>query len=648
MLLALFILLGAFFRLFELGRPSLGSDEINFLRLCAQKTTFVAFFEHWMEWMGITGQFPFSMAIIKGFLNVTGMTADAFAIRLPSAIWGVLAIPAAYLLGREIRGPDMGLLMAALLAVSPMHIQMSREAYYYVPLILGSFLMSTAAIAVLRTWLDGRALARWAVWSNALGFFLLTWSQPTGWPMAALLLGVEALALLRLWRRHGMRATVLAQWWIPVLMIGLPLLFADWGVPHLLKNASGSTKASALKALAVSEGSAGILLHRAVGVMFLGGTPPRFSLSLLLLLGGASHFALQWRRSRALLLVPLLPVAFAAVFLIARASTGAGFEVRYINALLPFGLALLAGAVLGAADLLKRSYVTVALGLPLVGAMVYPSWLSARLQGSPVPYRDIVAWCDARLAPGTPVLVDRWLEPWNELRSHVPTNAQFTFTTPNEPVEVFRQSRWRDGARDFLERFPDAAYLEITKQYWHVRDVGPWSWPREHFARQVGITNRAGLRLRELGLAVRSDFYWSTTNRVVTEIFYNTREDVMQRRAAAGVQTFAWYGPGWGYTKTQDYRDWRVLQKEAELQLINLTHTTLPLRVTVRAVAAGQGGKEVQTSSGVQGTFPGGQMRDWDWGRMELPPGITTVKLRDPAGRVPLLVEGVGFQPDGG
>src|SRR5262249_37631426 len=130
---------------------------------------------------------------------------------------------------------------------------------------------------------------------------------------------------------------------------------------------------------------------------------------------------------------------------------------------------------------------------------VWPAFLCTKLDGKPTPYTKINAWVDSNLPPGALVLVDRWFEPWNEFRVEPSTNVISTYVLPNEPLDVYLQYHWRDTAINFFGHNPDAAYLEIAKSYWEKPEVGPWQWPRDHFARHVVIRNEAGLRLRGLG-----------------------------------------------------------------------------------------------------------------------------------------------------
>ena len=56
--------------------------------------------------------------------SLTGLIGNQdILIRLPSFLAGVLAVAVAFVLGRRLRGPGVGLLLALLLALSAFHIQ---------------------------------------------------------------------------------------------------------------------------------------------------------------------------------------------------------------------------------------------------------------------------------------------------------------------------------------------------------------------------------------------------------------------------------------------------------------------------------------------------------------------------------------------
>lgn len=72
------------------------------------------------------------------------------ALRLPSAILGILAVWLLYLIGKEIAGRNVGLLAAALLTVSPFHIWYSTEARMYALLATSGLLMLLGVLKLLR------------------------------------------------------------------------------------------------------------------------------------------------------------------------------------------------------------------------------------------------------------------------------------------------------------------------------------------------------------------------------------------------------------------------------------------------------------------------------------------------------------------
>jgi len=105
------------------------------------------------------------------------------------------------------------------------------------------------------------------------------------------------------------------------------------------------------------------------------------------------------------------------------------------------------------------------------------------------------------------------------------------------------------------------------------------------------------------------------------------------------------FGPGWGYTKTQDFRDWRALQKDAILEIYNLGDAPAEAVVRLRAVAP-NGSKRVETASLQARDFSVGRFEDWDIGPMVLQPGLTRMMLRDPFwsdGGVALLVDSINI-----
>ena len=140
--LAAIVLAGAWLRLTALSRQSLWFDEIDVV-VRAQRPfqdvlhTFVA--------AGENG--PLYNVLLAVWMRVAGVSE--IAVRFPSAVAGVLALPLIYVLGRRLAGPTTGLFAAGLLSISPYHVWYSQEAKMYaflVLLALGSTLLLVEAL----------------------------------------------------------------------------------------------------------------------------------------------------------------------------------------------------------------------------------------------------------------------------------------------------------------------------------------------------------------------------------------------------------------------------------------------------------------------------------------------------------------------
>jgi hypothetical protein len=658
--LIIIVVAGAWFRLHDLGAAPLRADTIIFHNICSQPISFDGFFTQWMDLMGGSGgQFPFAMAFTKLVMDVFNLPLNEFSLRLPAALWGILTIGIAFGAGRAFGGPRFGLLLALLLALNPYHIQATREAYFYPPLLAGAFLMLWVALDVLN-WVTGKTGKPGTTFHilNIAGFFLMTYSQPTGWPTAFLLTAVIVGGLLyKAWstRKWGILLMVLLE----DLILGLPLLFAGWGLPQMRMVTGEAARKVAEKALAVSELSLGGMVYKSLTSYAWGGTWFRAGFTFLVVLLG---LAVLWRSRRKLTV--WLPVYVIAggflLFLISRSRAGAMFGTRYILPLLPAYLVLLAMGVFAfSRDAMLperiparvRRWGGVVVLLLAVVLLIYPAWLCTQLEGKATPYKKITGWVDRNLPSGTPVLVDRWFEPWNELRVYNSTNAFYTFTVPNEPVETFLGNRWRQTAQQFFMRFPDAAYLEITKEYWTVDGVGPWDWPRHFFDRHIAFTNEAGLELRKLGLATRNDFYASNTNRLIVELFYNTPENIARKALAAGQELTVMFGPGWKYMKpwqqTRRFEDYRVMEGQAPLMVYNGSNKERQVRLDVQGVAL-NGTKRVRIPDGEIYDFPPSRMVTRELGPFAVKPGWNRIVLSDqlwPAAQIPLLVAQCSVYP---
>jgi len=163
------------------------------------------------------------------------------------------------------------------------------------------------------------------------------------------------------------------------------------------------------------------------------------------------------------------------------------------------------------------------------------------------------------------------------------------------------------------------------------------------------LVNAAGLVLRERGQAFREDFYAADTNRLVVEIFYNAREDVLALARAEGRSLVVWPGAGWQFVKsgpvaflplqTADFMDWRIMDNEAVLELHNVADQAQTVHLIIRGSAV-RSPKTVEAAGVGQFTFQPGRISEWRTPPIVLPPGLTTLRLRDPwTTSGPLLVQ---------
>ena len=194
-----------------------------------------------------------------------------------------------------------------------------------------------------------------------------------------------------------------------------------------------------------------------------------------------------------------------------------------------------------------------------------------------------------------------------------------------------------------MEKFPDAAFFE-RKSYYDRPEVGPWPWPAQYFARKVTFSNAACLKLYDLGL----NYGAGDTNLMTISLYYNTRADVLAKARNEGKTWLVIFGPEWGYVKLwqqyRDFRDWRILEAKAALDVYNLTTQTNVVTLLIRGMAV-NGSKRVSCGLLSQADFRPMQLAEWRIEHLSLKPGLNQVILADAlwsVARIPLLVDQVG------
>jgi hypothetical protein len=633
--LGLIVAVGAYLRLSQLGARGIPGDELELWRFCSSGAS---------GWEILSGKIEHPMdkvlpAYIQGFRNIFGLPLTAFTLRLPGALLGILCIPLLYLCGVHLFGRGGGLVAAALFALSPVQIQCAREAYPYILSSAGFVVGLWCVLHALARVQAGRSPAAGSYAAFLVAMLLMMYASMAAWPFAGLLglafLGVGGLAL-----RGGPRR----RW--GVAAVGVAVMLVTVG-PRAWVYLAGSLARGSGKYAEAKAQVGGVPLVDWHGLRFIynfawGSSGVR--LALLAVVLGLVAVAL-WRRRRQWnfgLLVALVPLCFVAT-MVSRYVTGNPFWSRFLVPMLPaYVLVLTAGVLLPLELLASRPRLRTVLGAVWLGLVLAPlagpAMLAARMEGTPFPYRQIVAWADARFPPGTPVVCDRFFDAYNEFLVNPSTSVVFTATVPNEPFERFEQVRWRDTAVEFFRNNPDAAMYE-AHMFW--QRVGRWEWPYRHFARHESFLDARYAELEKLGLTYRDIGRDYTLESLARVIHYNTPDDLIAKARTEGLPALALYGPGWAYTKTQDYRDWRVLRDQAAVTIHALTpgtNTTVFLRVFGVAV---QGDKTVRGPAGSV-VFRENQPVRAELGPVVLEPGPNTITLSDlqwSSRQAPLLVQ---------
>lgn len=171
--------------------------------------------------------------IYMAALSVGALGPTALALRLPAALLGALTVPAAYALGRAWFDRRVGLLAAAVLAVTFWHVHLSHVAFRAVALPLFTALALAAGAHGLRT---GR---RWALVAAgvAYGLSLYTYLPARFTPLALLLIGLAAY----IWHRAGLRARgrAIALMALAAALTLAPLAVATLQDPDLVLGRTG-------------------------------------------------------------------------------------------------------------------------------------------------------------------------------------------------------------------------------------------------------------------------------------------------------------------------------------------------------------------------------------------------------------------------
>ncbi len=621
--------IGGFLRLHRLDYPTMGGDVMVYYSICESGVRPAELLVHSPKYLGDLP--PLWFAAHNWFLQTLGLEVNFRNVRLPDALVGILTILAAFGAGRAAGGRRAGLLAALFVAIQPLHVQMSRECYFYAPIVLGCFL-ALWAVLHLADRLERRQPQGPVFYLLAFaGFLLLSNVQISSWNFAALF-AVTLYVLLVPPALRGQRS------WRPVVvltlgffLIGCPSLLSEWGMRDAIKSLFGERKDYWQNIFGERLGNPWIDSGRIFFAYLTGSGGFRIWTSLLCVLAGIGAIAGRWKSDRKIRVFGGFAATTILLLVTLHMKSPYPMENRHYANLFPL---LVIGSCLGFlywADRLgvllargreARPAAAAAAGLLLLGVNAYPAWMSTQLDWEP-PHAAISRWVDRNLPPRSVVLCDRWFNPWNEYRVNPSTNVVYTFTVPNEPVQVYTSSRWRVTAMEFINRNPLAAYLEL-KSYW--TRLSPWTWPHAQYARKQDFVDEYAVRLDQLGLFYRARQLAYPREWNPVTLYYNTEEDLVARARQSGQPLLCLFGTGWEYTKTQDYRDWYALRESATAVVHNLTDAPAQVFLDIAAVAT-PGAITLTAYAGTNAVFPANQIQTRRLGPIEVAPGRQEIRL---------------------
>lgn len=618
-------------RFHDLDRASVRSDEINFLN-CVLRGTSVT--ELWIRppWMN---QIPFADSIAILWHKVRPATPNERTVREPFALIGWLTV-AGCILWLFLRvGPGPATILGVWMAVSPYHVYQSREAYYYVVVMAFSAGLTLHTVDLLSRLrqskkLKGISYACWTLWSVSTCLtHMSTWAVWFVLWVSLLLVGWLNLPHESR-RRHG------------VALVASAIINGVFLIPWVLRAIQEVHKVS--KAEGHIGASFSWVAPRVLPMFAAGANALGVSLCALIALLAAMRWLNAYRGRvppqpiyHSLTIVTIL--GFLTAFLYV-GLVGAGVaKIAYFSMLLPIFLTWASMTLDSVWYTLPHRWALRG-RLVTVLAFVVLLWTPARavmqLDGKPVPYKLLRQWLDQNLEAGSVVIVDRWLEPWNEMALYAPTNVYITFTVPDEPYENYMRLSWREVTRKVFESGVANAFIRLTRN--HEDRAGLWTWPETFFRRRAVVVNDAGLWLRKHGYAAIEDFYAFNTNRLVAEIFFDTQSDILERARSAGKTTAIFYRHGLPYEKsgplgvfrfrTQQFMDWRVLGQTGSFDVFNLTNEPIDAVIEVSAISP-FGAKTVGLEKGPRIAFPAGQFLTASLGTLNLQPGLNRLTLRD-------------------
>lgn len=291
-----------------------------------------------VRWLRHDGHPPLYYLLLHGWTDLFG-TGDV-AVRALSGIFGLLALPLAWIAGRRRGGPLLGWITVTFVALSPFAVRYSDEARMYSLVMLLAFAGYLLLDDVLRRGRGG--LLRY-VGITAVTAALLYTNYWALWLLAT----AGVLTLWQAWR-GGDAAARAAAWKVVAALVVGGLLFVPWLPSMLYQSAHTGTpwaspsRPTVAAAYTLADFSSGLYSDAAFFAILLG---------ILIVLGVFGRaidrrtIALDLRTVRQLRIEAIVAVATFGIGMVTSYAAKGAFATRYAAVIFPFVALLVAGGV---------------------------------------------------------------------------------------------------------------------------------------------------------------------------------------------------------------------------------------------------------------------------------------------------------------
>lgn len=634
------LVLAGLIRFLFLGRADLWCDEILFITMATPPTTPGEVFASHYDQFPVIGHFPLGAAIHNAILwlikgSRQDLLHDPLLQRIPAALWGTLLVPLFYLLAARVLRPGTALAASLCVALFYYPVFYARDAYYYSPLL---FFCALAAWLMVRMIQERRAgWGALAALAAAFSFGNLTHTSGVLLPVASLLAALVCRRTLA--GGDAAARTTLGQ---VMKAAGLSILVV---VPFYLKKLSSD----ASQGLTAAPNPF-VMLHDAIGKMFLGVSLPGFILTMAVLLAGvAAAFSRKNRDEvrRFLTLITLILVVLVTVSCSLAQYSSRYFAVAMVGLYLMFGAGLeWLAAFAGRGNEARTGRLTLALAVALVLAHVglfhVQSW---QLRSKARDYGGMARWLTSNLKPGHPFLLEsaydiRFVGGYFPTPQLVPARPYVHGPGGAEMLKL------REIQKAFILRFPETPFVEASRHGTEPKASAPlWTWPHEFYRKKAELLNEPLRKLVDRGIWPQTYGRALPEIEYHTTIWYNTREDILDMAVKAG-RSVAFLYNGWTIGEVEQGVYMRAVPgARALVEIVNLTGA--PQRGTIRLTGAIMGPAQViPFQLRVDGGAPmsqerfGGQMWSVDLPPVELAPGSHTLEWNIPGGQT-LQVQGL-------